>query len=87
MNLTLAYIIIAIYSISLLLIFFYALSMLNLLINYLGYKKRNHDAPKFNLLDSREIPYVTIQLPIYNEEYVVPRLLENISKWNTPAIN
>ncbi len=84
MGLTISYIIIAIYSFSLLLIFFYSLAQLNLLVNYLGNKRRNREAPKFNLLDPREIPYVTIQLPIYNEEYVVARLLDNIAKIEYP---
>ena len=84
MGLTIAYIIIAIYSIALMLIFFYSLAQLNLLVNYLGYKRRNEEAPKFNLMDPREIPYVTIQLPIYNEEYVVERLLDNIAKIEFP---
>ena len=84
MGLTITYFIIAIYSISLLLIFFYSLAQLNLLVNYLGYKRRNKEAPKFNLLDPKEIPFVTIQLPIYNEEYVVERLLDNISKIEYP---
>ncbi|MCK5441872.1 MAG: glycosyltransferase family 2 protein [Maribacter sp.] len=84
MSLTIAYIIIAIYSVALLLIFFYSLAQLNLLVNYLGYKKRNHEAPKFNLLNPREIPFVTIQLPVYNEEYVMERLLDNIAKIEYP---
>lgn len=84
MGLIIAYLIITIYSISLLLIFFYSLAQLNLLVNYLGYKRRNKEAPKFNLLDPKEIPFVTIQLPIYNEEYVVERLLDNISRIEYP---
>mgnify|MGYP003574717643 FL=1 len=84
MGLTIAYIIIGIYSTALLLIFFYSLAQLNLLVNYLGNKKINEVAPKYNLLDPKEIPFVTIQLPIYNEEYVVERLLENISKIEYP---
>ena len=84
MGLAIAYIIIAIYSTALILIFFYSLAQLNLLINYLGYKKRNEEAPKFNLLDPKEIPFVTIQLPIYNEEYVMERLLDNIAKIEYP---
>ena len=58
MGLTITYFIIAIYSISLLLIFFYSLAQLNLLVNYLGYKRRNKEAPKYNLLDPKEIPFV-----------------------------
>ncbi len=84
MGLTIAYIIIGIYSIALLLIFFYSLAQLNLLVNYLGYKRRNQTAPKYNLLDPKEIPFVTIQLPVYNEEYVMERLLENIAKIEYP---
>jgi len=84
MGLTIAYIILVIYSIALLLIFFYSLAQLNLLVNYLGNKRQNQTAPKFNLLDPKEIPYVTIQLPVYNEEYVMDRLLENIAKIEYP---
>ncbi len=84
MGLTIAYIILAIYSLALLLIFFYSLAQLNLLVNYLGNKRQNQIAPKFNLLDAKEVPYVTIQLPVYNEEYVMDRLLENIAKIEYP---
>lgn len=80
----LVYIILVVYSLALMLIFFYSLAQLNLLVNYLGHKKMIEVAPKFNLLDPREIPMVTIQLPIYNEEYVMERLLENISKIEYP---
>ncbi|MBC6998993.1 cellulose synthase family protein [Cytophaga sp. FL35] len=84
MGLVISYIILAIYSVALLLIFFYSLAQLNLLVNYLGHKRQNQTAPKFNLLDAKEIPHVTIQLPVYNEEYVMGRLLENISKIEYP---
>ena len=84
MGLTIAYIIIGIYSLALLLIFFYSLSQLNLLVNYLGQRRKQKEAPRFNLMDPREIPFVTIQLPIYNEKYVVGRLLENIARLEYP---
>ncbi len=84
MGLIISYIIIAIYSIALLLIFFYSLAQLNLLVNYLSYKRQNQTAPKFNLLDPKEIPLVTIQLPVYKEEYVMERLLDNIAKIEYP---
>ena len=84
MGLTIAYIIIAVYSLALILIFFYSLAQLNLLINYLSNKKQNDEAPKFNLLDPREIPHVTIQLPVYNEEYVMELSLIHISEPTRP---
>jgi cellulose synthase/poly-beta-1,6-N-acetylglucosamine synthase-like glycosyltransferase len=84
MGLTIAYIIIGIYSLALLLIFFYSLAQLNLLLNYLGQRRKQNEAPRFNLMDPREIPYVTVQLPIYNEKYVVERLLENIARLEYP---
>ena len=80
----LIYIIIAIYTITLLLIFLYALAQLNLLSNYLSANKNKAKDAKFNLSNPNEIPFVTIQLPVYNEMYVMERLLENISKIEYP---
>jgi len=77
-------IIIVIYSIALLLIFAYALMQLNLLFNYLRGKKSELDAPKFDLTKETETPYITIQLPVFNELYVMDRLLDNISKIEYP---
>ncbi len=80
----LEYIIIAIYSLSLLLIFMYALVQLSLLFNYLKSKKRIENPLLFNLKNPDEIPYITIQLPVYNEFYVMERLLTNIAKIEYP---
>ncbi len=77
-------IIITIYSIALLLIFFYALAQLNLLFNYLSAQKKEENSPKFDFNNPNEIPLVTIQLPVYNELYVMERLLDNISKIEYP---
>ena len=78
------YIIIVIYSISLLLIFAYSIAQLNLLFNYLAAQKKKDDSPKFNFKNPEEIPYVTIQLPVFNELYVMERLLDNIIKIEYP---
>ncbi len=75
---------IIIYSVSLLLIFMYALAQLNLLFNYLSSKKQKDNCPKFDLSNPEEIPYVTIQLPVFNEMYVMERLLDNIAKIDYP---
>jgi len=77
-------IIIIIYTLALLLIFFYSLAQLNLYFNYLKAKKSNQDCETFNLNNPHEVPYVTIQLPLYNEKYVVERLLNNIATIEYP---
>ena len=72
------------YSISLVIFFIYALSHLSLLINYLAFKKKSEISVKWNFKNYTNIPYVTIQLPIYNELYVIERLLFNITKIDYP---
>jgi cellulose synthase/poly-beta-1,6-N-acetylglucosamine synthase-like glycosyltransferase len=56
----------------------YAIAQLNLLFNYLKAQKIKDDCEKFNFDNPEEIPFVTIQLPVYNELYVMERLLNNI---------
>jgi cellulose synthase/poly-beta-1,6-N-acetylglucosamine synthase-like glycosyltransferase len=71
--------IIVIYTIAILLIFMYALAQLNLLFNYLSSKKANIECDTFDFSNPDEIPLVTIQLPVFNEMYVMERLLDNIA--------
>lgn len=75
---------IAVYSIALLFIFMYALAQLNLLFNYLNARKHPKNAPLFDLSKDEQTPYVTIQLPVYNELYVMERLLDNIAAMDYP---
>jgi cellulose synthase/poly-beta-1,6-N-acetylglucosamine synthase-like glycosyltransferase len=77
--------IIIIYTLALLLIFFYSISQLHLLLNYLKAKKQVDTSEKFDLKNRAETPFVTIQLPLYNELYVVERLLKNIAKIDYPS--
>lgn len=76
--------IIVIYTISLLIIFAYSLSQLNLLFNYLRAQRKNDNSPQFDFEDPDQIPLVTIQLPVYNELYVMERLLDNIALLEYP---
>lgn len=76
--------IIIIYSVALLLIFMYALAQLNLLFNYLSSKKESDSCETFDLSNPEDVPYVTIQLPVYNEMYVMDRLLDNIAEIDYP---
>ena len=84
MEYPLAYLIISLYTLALLLVFFYSLAQLNLLFNYLKHKKKGTHDPLIDLSKKELVPYVTIQLPIYNEAYVVERLLENIAFMEYP---
>ncbi len=78
------YLIITVYSIALILIFLYAIAQLNLLFNYLSAHKKEDVCAKFDFTKSNAIPFVTIQLPVYNELYVMERLLNNIVLLNYP---
>jgi len=75
----LEWICIVVYSISLILILFYAFAQLNLLINYVRAQKIVDNSPLLDLKNPEEVPYVTIQLPVFNEAYVMDRLLDNIA--------
>lgn len=77
-------IIIAIYSLALVLIFMYALAQLNLLINYLNASSKNKKSDIYDFSNPDHIPLVTIQLPVYNEKYVMERLLKNIISLEYP---
>ena len=73
-----------VYAACLLLIFFYAISQLSLLLNYVKQKNKKSEEDVFNLENTDETPYVTIQLPVYNELYVIERLLDYVSKIDYP---
>jgi len=78
-------IILALYTLILALIFIYAVVQLNLLINYLKERTKQKNIPKLVYDSNTEnLPIVTIQLPVYNELYVMERLLDNIANINYP---
>lgn len=76
--------IITIYTVAIVLIFMYALAQLNLLFNYLTSKNAEDNSDVFDFSNPDEIPFVTIQLPVYNEMYVMDRLLDNIALIDYP---
>lgn len=65
------------YSLVLLYILFYNLIQFQLLLNYRKFK-RNRDRVPSKCKELKDLPAVTVQLPIYNEKYVVGRLIDNI---------
>jgi cellulose synthase/poly-beta-1,6-N-acetylglucosamine synthase-like glycosyltransferase len=62
----------------------YALAQLNLLYNYLSSKKKRENCDTYDLSNPKEVPYVTVQLPVFNEMYVMERLLDNIALLDYP---
>ncbi|MDB4227310.1 glycosyltransferase family 2 protein [Flavobacteriaceae bacterium] len=78
-----SYGIFSVYIFCLFIIFIYSLTQLNMLRYFLLYKKnKKTNASHINQL--KELPKVTIQLPIYNEIYVIERLIQCISALEYP---
>ncbi len=65
-------------------VFLYSLGQLSLLVNFLRNRKKKDTSEKFELSDPFQVPYITIQLPIFNEPEVVERLLKNIVQIDYP---
>ena len=72
------------YSVSLILVLFYCLSQLNLLWNYIQFQKKKEKPSVLDISNPEKVPYVTIQLPVFNELYVMERLLECINLIDYP---
>ena len=73
------WIVIFFYTLSLFLITLFSLGQLNLTIHYLRSKGKTKPA---QILSHK--PFVTIQLPVYNERYVIERLIEAICRIDYP---
>jgi len=75
------YVLLAIYSFCLLLILIYSLAQGHLTFLYLKSKKKAQEpVPEL----PKVLPYVTVQLPIFNELYVVERLLTKVAQLDYP---
>ena len=78
--------ILILYGLALLLLFMYNLGQLSLIITYLRTKQKRQD--NIRMADSipwEQLPLVTVQLPVYNELYVVERLIDSIVKLRYPS--
>lgn len=63
-------------------IFLYSLSLGHLLVHFFKFRKTEKQVPH---LIPNPWPKVTVQLPIYNELYVVERLIDAVVKLNYPS--
>ena len=74
--------VLVIYTLAMLFIFIYSLVQVHLVLLYLHFRKnQKHNVKEIPLV---EFPFVTIQLPVYNELYVVERLIKCISEFDYP---
>ncbi|WP_020530657.1 cellulose synthase family protein [Flexithrix dorotheae] len=79
------YLILIIYSSSLLFIFLFSLGQLHLTLQYLKSKKKSRELSLVeDGIQEDKLPAVTVQLPIYNEKYVVERLIDTIACFEYP---
>lgn len=69
-----------VYFVPLLFIFVYSVIQFTLISNYLQHKRKQRLSPKLTAF-----PVVTVQLPVYNEKYVIERLLDAVAVLDYPA--
>lgn len=77
-----AFVLVAVYAISLCLIFIYSMAQFHLLLHYLRRKKQ--EIPEAPDSTDASLPWVTVQLPVYNEPLVTERLIDQIVQLDYP---
>ncbi|MGB4960864.1 MAG: glycosyltransferase, partial [Saprospiraceae bacterium] len=79
-----AYFLLLVYTLAMIYITIFCLMQLNLLYQYLRKDYKNSVANGSSPHPISQLPFITIQLPIYNEKYVVERLIDNIMLLDYP---
>lgn len=73
--------VLVLYTAALAFIFVYSLVQLHLVLRYRKFKKKGREQRD----DLKEdFPFVTVQLPIFNERYVIERLIDAVSEFDYP---
>jgi cellulose synthase/poly-beta-1,6-N-acetylglucosamine synthase-like glycosyltransferase len=76
---------IAVYLVSTIWISVYGYHSLILAILYLRGRQKKQIKSDLSVIEENKLPRITIQLPIFNEKYVVSRLLKAVSQLDYPA--
>ena len=76
------YFFLGLYILAMLFILFYSFAQAHLLYHFFRFKKNPNVSQE---PESHDLPKVTVQLPIYNELYVVERLIDAVSKFRYPS--
>ncbi len=77
-------IVIGLYTAALIFILLFSLTQAQLLLRYL-FSRKKYKAAQQPKKQFTTLPMVTVQLPIYNEKYVVERLIDCVAKLKYPA--
>ncbi|TVP44832.1 MAG: glycosyltransferase [Mongoliibacter sp.] len=75
------YIFLGVYLLAMLFVSLYSFAQAHLLYHFLIFRRKKRIDP---FLDIDNLPYVTVQLPIFNEKYVVKRLIKSCAQFNYP---
>ena len=81
---TVYYAIFLIYTLALVYITFYCLLQFHLLYYYQKHHWRSGKQSRQNPGAPEDYPFVTVQLPIYNERYVIERLIDTVAEFDYP---
>jgi len=73
-----------VYALALAFIFLFSVMQLSLVFSYLKNRKKYQLKCSSDQQELTDFPFVTIQLPLYNEKYVVERLIDQIVKLDYP---
>ncbi|MDN5205217.1 glycosyltransferase family 2 protein [Fulvivirgaceae bacterium BMA10] len=76
--------VVVLYCLALLLIFLFSLGQLNLTRHYLKKKKQDKFVSALEPTTDEDLPVVTVQLPVYNELYVIERLIDASASFDYP---
>lgn len=79
-----ASIVLAIYSIGVLLVMLYSLGQFHLLYFYLKYRNLRQPAFLPGATDGANLPFVTVQLPMFNERYVAAAVIDSCAALEYP---
>ena len=79
-------VLIVVYTLALTFILLYSMAQLSLVIHYVNYhrEQKRTQAKPLPVPADKDLPFVTVQLPIFNELYVVERLIDNIAQFDYP---
>jgi cellulose synthase/poly-beta-1,6-N-acetylglucosamine synthase-like glycosyltransferase len=74
------------YTLAITLLVLYCLTQLSLAIHYINYhrKLKHEQVEQADPINPAELPVVTVQLPVFNELYVVERLIDAVAVFNYP---